>query len=68
MNGGKYGEEELAGAGARTECAEVEVLVAGDAADARLPPPLLVVPSDSPVDRSAAREPAALPAPMAAAA
>ena len=29
----------------RTEGAEVEVLVAGDAADARLPPPVLVVPA-----------------------
>jgi len=28
-----------------TEGAEVEVLVAGDAADARLPPPVLVVPA-----------------------
>jgi len=29
----------------RTECSQVEVLVAGDAADARLPPPVLVMPA-----------------------
>jgi hypothetical protein len=34
----------LGGLHLRTECSEVEVLVAGDAADARLPPPVLVVP------------------------
>jgi hypothetical protein len=33
------------GKGTLTECSQVEVLVAGDAADARLPTPVLVVPA-----------------------
>jgi hypothetical protein len=41
----KEGEGGQCNASARTEGAEVEVLVAGDAADARLPPPVLVVPA-----------------------
>ena len=38
-------DAEMNGRRLHTEGAEVEVLVAGDAADARLPPPVLVVPA-----------------------